>query len=151
MAREKRLNIIFVLILSIHSKILAKPLLDDSHINKYISSRKLREDGFNEFELTSVQEVTSSHHQSLDASSIHRRRRSVDSTESYDIEIYAFGESYKMTFQHTKSILHPSAKVSIMIDEKETEWNGDHPDCFLIGNVHSHDGTVSASFCEELE
>ncbi|XP_052078470.1 A disintegrin and metalloproteinase with thrombospondin motifs 16-like isoform X3 [Mytilus californianus] len=129
---------------------MAKPLLDDSHINKYISSKKLREDGFNEFELTSVQEVTSSHQQSLDASSIHRRRRSVDSTESYDIEISAFGESYKMTFQHTKSILHPSAKVSIMIDEEETEWNGDHPDCFLIGNVHSHDGTVSASFCEEL-
>ncbi|CAG2184730.1 unnamed protein product [Mytilus edulis] len=107
-------------------------------------------DGFNEFQLTSVQGITSSHQQSLDASSIHRRRRSVESTESYDIEISAFGESYKMTLQHTKSVLHPSAKVSSMIDEEETEWKGDHPDCFLIGNVHSHDGTVSASFCEEL-
>ncbi|OPL21462.1 hypothetical protein AM593_03358, partial [Mytilus galloprovincialis] len=62
----------------------------------------------------------------------------------------AFGESYKMTLQHTKSVLHPSAKVSILTDQEETEWEGDRPDCFLIGNVHSHDGTVSASFCEEL-
>ncbi|CAC5405362.1 ADAMTS6 [Mytilus coruscus] len=91
-----------------------------------------------------------SNNKSLDASSIHLRRRSVDSTESYDIKISAFGESYKMTLQHTKSVLHQSAKVSIISDEKEMEWNGDHPDCFLIGNVRSHDGTVSASFCEEL-
>ncbi|CAG2191264.1 unnamed protein product [Mytilus edulis] len=131
MAQEQRLIIIFVLIFSIHSEILAKPLLDDSHINEYINSKRLREDGFNEFQLTSVQGITSSHQQSLDASSIHRRRRSVESTESYDIEISAFGESYKMTLQHTKSVLHPSAKVS--------------------RNVHSHDGTVSASFCEELQ
>ncbi|XP_063430489.1 A disintegrin and metalloproteinase with thrombospondin motifs 18-like isoform X2 [Mytilus trossulus] len=55
-----------------------------------------------------------------------------------------------MTLQHTKSVLHPSAKVSILIDQEEKEWEGDHPDCFLIGNVHSHDGTASASFCEEL-
>ncbi|XP_063430492.1 A disintegrin and metalloproteinase with thrombospondin motifs 16-like isoform X2 [Mytilus trossulus] len=130
---------------------MAKPLLDDSHINEYINSRKLREDGFKEFELTSVQEITSSHQQSLDASSIHRRRRSIDSTESYAIEISAFGESYKMNLQHTTSVLHPSAKVSVITDEEETKWMGDHPDCFLIGNVHSHDGTVSASFCEELQ
>ncbi|VDI16408.1 a disintegrin and metalloproteinase with thrombospondin motifs 14 [Mytilus galloprovincialis] len=151
MAQEQRLIIIFVLIFSIHSEILAKPLKDDSHINEYINSKRLREDGFNEFQLTSVKGITSSHQQSLDASSIHRRRRSVDSTESYDIEISAFGESYKMTLQHTKSVLHRSAKVSSMIDEEETEWKGDHPDCFLIGNVHSHDGTVSASFCEQLQ
>ncbi|CAC5361473.1 ADAMTS18 [Mytilus coruscus] len=150
MPADQRLNIILVLILCMDSKVLAKSLFEDSHLNEFINSRKMGEDGFNEFELTSVQEVTRSHQQSLDASSIHRRRRSVDSTESYDIEISAFGESYKMTLQHTKSVLHPSAKVSIITDEEETEWNGDHPDCFLIGNVHSHDGTVSASFCEEL-
>ncbi|XP_052104126.1 A disintegrin and metalloproteinase with thrombospondin motifs 1-like isoform X1 [Mytilus californianus] len=150
MVREQRLNNILVMLLCIHSEILAKPLLEDSHINEFINSRKLREDGFNEFELTSVQEVSNSHQQSLDVSSIHRRRRSVDSTESYDIDISAFGESYKMTLQHTKSVLHPSAKVSIITDEEKTEWNGEHPECFLIGNVHSHDGTVSASFCEEL-
>ncbi|CAC5405360.1 ADAMTS19 [Mytilus coruscus] len=150
MVRKQRLNNVLVMLLCIHSKILAKPVLEDSHINEFINSRKLHEDGFNEFELTSVQEVTNSLQQSLDASSIHRRRRSVDSTESYEIDIFAFGESYKMTLQHTKSVLHPSAKVSIITDEEETEWKGDHPDCFLIGNVHSHDGTVSASFCEEL-
>ncbi|XP_071165580.1 A disintegrin and metalloproteinase with thrombospondin motifs 16-like isoform X2 [Mytilus edulis] len=143
-------SVIFVLILRIISTSLAKSLFEDIHLNEFINSRQLREDGFNEFELTSVQEVTSSHKQSLDASSIHRRRRSVDSTESYEIEMSAFGESYKMTLQHTKSVLHPSAKVSILTDQEETEWEGDRPDCFLIGNVHSHDGTVSASFCEEL-
>lgn len=150
MAGEQRLNSILVLILCIYSEILAKSLLDDSHINEFINTRKLREDGFNEFELTSVKEVTNSHQQSLDAASIHRQRRSVDSRQSYDIEISAFGESYNMILRHTKSVLHPSAKVSIIKDEEETEWKGDHPDCFLIGNVHSHDGTVSASFCKEL-
>ncbi|CAG2191263.1 unnamed protein product [Mytilus edulis] len=127
-------SVIFVLILRIISTSLAKSLFEDIHLNEFINSRQLREDGFNEFELTSVQEVTSSHKQSLDASSIHRRRRSVDSTESYEIEMSAFGESYKMTLQHTK----------------RNRMGGDRPDCFLIGNVHSHDGTVSASFCEEL-
>ncbi|XP_071165578.1 A disintegrin and metalloproteinase with thrombospondin motifs 18-like [Mytilus edulis] len=150
MAPEQRLNIILVLILCFYSEIVAKSLLEDSHIKEFIKSRKLRDDGFNEIELTSVQEVTSSHQQSLNSSSIHRRRRSVDSIESYDIEISAFGESYKMTFQHTKSVLHPSAKVTIITDDKETTWNGDYPDCFLIGKVYSHNGMVSASFCKEL-
>ncbi|CAG2191266.1 unnamed protein product [Mytilus edulis] len=150
MAPEQRLNIILVLILCFYSEIVAKSLLEDSHIKEFIKSRKLRDDGFNEIELTSVQEVTSSHQQSLNSSSIHRRRRSVVSIESYDIEISAFGESYKMTFQHTKSVLHPSAKVTIITDDKETTWNGDYPDCFLIGKVYSHNGTVSASFCKEL-
>ncbi|VDI06278.1 Hypothetical predicted protein [Mytilus galloprovincialis] len=150
MALEQRLTITLVLILCVYSEIVAKSLLEHSHIKEFIKSRKLRDEGFNEFELTSVQEVTRSHQQSLDASSIHRRRWSLNSTDSYDIAIHAFGESYKMTLQHTKSVLHPSAKVSIINDDKETEWNGYNPDCFLIGNIHSHDGTVSASFCKEL-
>ncbi|XP_076096294.1 A disintegrin and metalloproteinase with thrombospondin motifs 16-like [Mytilus galloprovincialis] len=151
MAVEQRLNIILVLILCINGGILAKSLLDDKHINEFINSRKLREDGFNEFELTSVQENINSNQQSLDAASIHRRRRSLDSRKLIDITISAFGEAYNMILQHTQSVLHPSAKVFIITEEQETEWNGDHPDCFLNGNVHSHDGTVSASFCKELQ
>lgn len=87
---------------------------------------------------------------SLDAASIHRRRRSTEELDHYDVVINGFGESYRMTLQHTTSVLHPSAKILTIDDDVETKWQGQHPNCFLTGDVHSHNGSVSASFCSEL-
>lgn len=129
---------------------LAFSAIEDHHIKNFIGARKLREAGFNEIELTSFRNVHGDNQLSLDASSINRRRRSVGSFGSYDVEFTAFGESYKMSLYHMESILHTDAKILTINDDTEEEWNGEHPDCFLNGDLYSHNGSVSASFCDEL-
>ena len=142
---------IFLTLISIQ-EILTFSALDEDYIKDFIKSRKLREAGFNDFNLTSMLD-TSIHDGlsiSIDAASIHRRQRSAKKLDHYDVVINGFGESYRMTLKHTTSVLHPSATILTIDDDGETQWQGEHPNCFLIGDVHSHNGSVSASFCNEL-
>ena len=55
-----------------------------------------------------------------------------------------------MQLSHSKSVLHPLATIVTINSETETQYEEQHPECYLTGDVHSHNGIVSASFCFEL-
>ena len=78
-----------------------------------------------------------------------RRRRSTD--DQVKLHFNAYDEDFHFTLQHKRSVIHPEAKIVITNYDKEDIWTGQHPDCFLTGEVTSHeDGTVSMSYCDEV-
>ena len=76
-----------------------------------------------------------------------RRRRSVG---DISIQFFAFGELFLIKLGPAPTVLHPNAQVIFANGDKKSVRNKNIPDCFYTGDVTSHNGTVSVSYCNRL-
>ncbi|XP_060068930.1 A disintegrin and metalloproteinase with thrombospondin motifs 16-like [Ylistrum balloti] len=128
-------------------------ILDDD-IRQFHKNTQPKDSGFEEFAVTQLIEKGFGDGEiPFVSASVHRRKRSLEkSKQKLSVEFKAFNETFTIDVQHQKSVIHPNAKVILTNGEKENEWFGPHPDCFLTGNVTSHTtGTVSLSYCHDME
>ena len=84
---------------------------------------------------------------SFDGTAARRQRRS---TTDFNIQFSAFGEDFSIKLSRAPAVLHPKAAI-LFVDGNDTHtWTGPYPDCFLTGDVGSHKGTASVSYCTKL-
>ncbi|KAL3848096.1 hypothetical protein ACJMK2_018975, partial [Sinanodonta woodiana] len=123
---------------------------DGSHeIEKFILSRKLREAGLEDFELSRLEHLDDGN--IIDSKILRRMKRSTSLQQPITLSVPAYGETFQLEMMHVQSVLHPRATISTRAgDAEEKKWTGTHPDCFLAGSVKSHGGTASISYCSEL-
>ncbi|KAK3584800.1 hypothetical protein CHS0354_021263 [Potamilus streckersoni] len=141
----------FIALLSGHtSASLGLEYADGSHeIEEFISSRKLREAGLKEFELSRLEHLENGN--IINSKILRRMKRSNSFQQPITLSVPAYGETFQLELMHVQSVLHPSATISTRAgDAEEKKWTGTHPDCFLAGSVTSHGGTASVSYCSEL-
>ncbi|KAK3584799.1 hypothetical protein CHS0354_021262 [Potamilus streckersoni] len=141
----------FITLLSGHiSTSLGLEYADGSHeIEEFILSRKLREYGLKDFELSQLKLLENGN--IIDSNILRRMKRSTSFQQPITLSVPAYGETFQLELMHVRSVLHPSATISTRAgDAEENKWTGTHPDCFLAGSVTSHSGTASISYCSEL-
>ncbi|XP_061192824.1 A disintegrin and metalloproteinase with thrombospondin motifs 18-like [Saccostrea echinata] len=96
------------------------------------------------FDVSSLQEVQSEKTKSF-------KHRNIRSSSPSELKLSAFGEDYQMKVFKAEPILHPQARIVTSYDGEDKEWQGTVPDCFLVGELTSHQGTISLSHCDGLE
>ncbi|XP_033759955.1 A disintegrin and metalloproteinase with thrombospondin motifs 18-like isoform X2 [Pecten maximus] len=148
--------IVSIVVLMVTSQGFSKSVhqIVDDDIRKYHTERQPRDSGFEEFTVTQlIEKGIGDSAIPFVSASVYRRKRSLEETKKkLAVEFKAFDETFTLEVQHQTSVIHPNAKIVLTNGDKEEEWNGPHPDCFLTGNVTSHNsGTVSLSYCDNLE
>jgi len=70
--------------------------------------------------------------------------------KTISLKLKAFDEHFELVLYPTMSVLDPRATIVTTKGETEETWEGEHPDCFLTGELTSHKGTASMSFCDGM-
>ncbi|XP_021376733.1 A disintegrin and metalloproteinase with thrombospondin motifs 5-like isoform X1 [Mizuhopecten yessoensis] len=119
-------------------------LTSDQSLEDFIVSLSLKNAGYQDFRLSTIHDACiTTNSSSLD---VLHKRGSVN--EDIELEVPAFGENLYIRARSVRSVLHPRAEVLVTRGDHEHVWTGIHPDCFLSGEVTSHNGTVTLAYCD---
>ena len=90
----------------------------------------------------------------IDSKTLRRRKREVIRSginERMSLNLTAHGGRFSFSVKHTEPVLHPKATVFFSRNGYSRRWNGTNPDCFLTGELASHNKqTAVFSFCDNL-
>ncbi|XP_060072200.1 A disintegrin and metalloproteinase with thrombospondin motifs 2-like [Ylistrum balloti] len=115
-------------------------------LKSFINSLNLEDAGYNDFSLSTINDADNKIH-NLATAALHKRTLA---NKDIEFKIPVFGEELHLRTRQIRTVLHPLATVLVTNGDHENVWTGRHPDCFLSGDVTSHNGTVALSYCDGL-
>ncbi|XP_033760809.1 A disintegrin and metalloproteinase with thrombospondin motifs 15-like isoform X2 [Pecten maximus] len=137
--KDKHCSILYLVFQIIPCLTLHQPL------DALIDSLSLEYAGYHDFRLSALHDVASK--ANIGSETLHKRTLV---KKDMDFMVPAFGEDLYIRVRSTQSVLHPLAEVLVTRGDQEEVWTGRHPDCFLTGDVTSHNGTAALSYCDGL-
>ncbi|CAE1170962.1 TRIM71 [Acanthosepion pharaonis] len=78
----------------------------------------------------------------------YRKRRFA--TDQTTLRVPVDDEVYVANLFHPTQILHPDARVILTDGDNQQKVDVVHPDCYLVGEVTSHGGSASFSYCHGM-